>query len=84
MAKKFHVDASSKGIIKACVNPKGLQKWKTSEDPRAIRQGISKSKDVEIAPEAKAKPKENQKKQKKEKRSLPPSSSRTTFFSGRF
>ena len=83
MAKKFHVDASSKGIIKAGVNPKGLQKWKTSEDPRAIRQGISKSKGVEIAPEAKAKPK-RQKKQKEEKRSLPPSSSRTTFFSGRF
>lgn len=83
MAKKFHVDASSKGIIRAGVNPKGLQKWKTSEDPRAIRQGVSKSKGVEIAPEAKAKPRK-QKTEKEQKASPFQKNSRSSYFSGRF
>lgn len=83
MAKKFHVDARSKGIIKAGVNPKGLQQWKTSEDPRAVRQGVPKTKKEEVSPVAKAKSKKKTT-QKEEKTPTLQRSGRSTFFSGRF
>lgn len=34
MAKKFSVNAKSKGVIRAGTSIDGLGKWKTSQDPR--------------------------------------------------
>lgn len=82
MAKKFHVDARSKGIIKAGVNPKGLQKWKTSEDPRAVRQGVPKTKIEEVSLEAKVKPKKQ--KVLKEEKNTHSTKKWAYIFSGRF